>query len=546
MNKSNLTLVTALFDLGRGEMGTDFSRSFEHYKECFSRLLKLDFNLVIFCEPELNDFIWEYRKDHNTRIVNRSKDDIRSFPFYEKIQKIRKTPSWLAQSGWLADSTQAKLELYNPLVMSKQFYLNDATLFNFFNTDYFLWVDAGLSNTVSLERYFDATFEKRITRHLNKMLYVCFPYDDQAVEVHGFTKSKLNELADINTQFVARGGVFGGSKFSINEINEIYYNLLDQTLNNGFMGTEESIFTIIAYKYRSKCNIKMIEGNGLVYKFFEDLLNEPLSREATQLAFYVLVFNFPKQMELWINSFKKAFPKDFETVKKYVINNSDDIGVAAKYKELFDAHNFEVIHEGSNVGINDGRHIAAEHFDKSEHDYMIFFEDDMLMHDGTIKYCKNGFNTYIDNLFQKSMQIIEDNKLDYLKLSFTEFYGDNHEDWAWYNVPEVKRKEYYPPQENSLEKKVKISYTGNHRGLSFGVGTYHYCNWPLMFSKIGNSKIFMEVQYEHKYEQTIMSHVRNLIEEKKVKPGCLFLSSINHLRQFHYEKEKRKENKHSK
>jgi hypothetical protein len=546
MNKSNLTLVTALFDIGRGEMETSFSRSFEHYKECFSRLLKLDFNLVIFCEPELNEFIWSYRKKENTQIINRNKDDLRAFPFYSKIQEIRQKPSWINQAGWIADSTQAKLELYNPLVMSKQFYLNDATLFNYFNTDYFLWVDAGISNTVSVEKYFDATFEKRITKHLNKMLYICFPYDG-TTEVHGFEKNKMNQLADCNTEFVARGGIFGGPKFIINEMNDIYYNLLDQSLSNGFMGTEESIFTIMAYRHRSKCNIRMIEGNGLVYKFFEDLQKEPLATAESSLALYVLTFNLPAQFELWINAFKKAFPNDFNKLKKYVINNSNDASVKEAYDTLFKNNNLEVIHEGSNVGINDGRHIAAEHFDKSDHDYMIFFEDDMLMHDSSVKQCKSGFATYTDNLFQKAIQIVENHDLDYLKLSFSEFFGDCHDDWSWYNVPDPsRRKEYFPDESNGLEKKTKIQYTGTHRGLPFAVGYYHYCNWPLVFSKRGNKRIFMDVQYEHKYEQTIMSHVRGLLHEKKVKAGCLLLSPINHDRKFHYQADKRRENKHYK
>jgi hypothetical protein len=544
--KSNLTLVTALYDLGRGEMGTSFSRSFDHYKECFSRLLKLDFNLVIFCEEDVEEFVWQYRKPENTKIIRRTKDDLRAFPFYEKIQEIRTKPSWLNQAGWLNESTQAKLELYNPLVMSKQFFLNDATLFNFFNTEYFLWVDAGLSNTVSLENYFDATFERRIVKHLNKMLYLCFPYDG-TVEVHGFQKFKMNELADCDTQFVARGGVFGGSKFAINEINEIYYGLLDQTLNAGFMGTEESIFTIIAHRHRSKCNIRMIEGNGLVVKFFEDLKRESIKKATTPLALYFLTFNFPQQLEFLIEAFKKAYPKEFSSLKKYIINNSDDPSVKEQYDAIFMKYDFEVIHEGKNIGINDGRHLAAEHFENSDHDYMIFFEDDMLMHDGQVRVCKNGFNTFIEGLFQKAIQIVENHDLDYLKLSFTEFFGDNHEDWAWHNVPnDARRKLYWPDFQRDKERPpTEIFYTASHMGLSFAVGNFHFCNWPLVFSRKGNRKVFLEIPYEYKFEQTIMSQARTFMHDKKLKAGCLLMSPINHVRRYHYDKIIRKENKYS-
>jgi len=60
--KHNLTLVTALFDIGRGEMGTSFQRSFDHYKECFGRLLKATkLPMIIFCDSDLDEFIWQHR-----------------------------------------------------------------------------------------------------------------------------------------------------------------------------------------------------------------------------------------------------------------------------------------------------------------------------------------------------------------------------------------------------------------------------------------------------------------------------------------------------
>ena len=74
--------------------------------------------------------------------------NMRFFDFYEKIQNIRTNPDWYNQSGWLKDSTQAKLEMYNPLVMSKMFMLNNVTIWNPFQSEYFFWIDAGITNTV--------------------------------------------------------------------------------------------------------------------------------------------------------------------------------------------------------------------------------------------------------------------------------------------------------------------------------------------------------------------------------------------------------------
>lgn len=547
---SNLTLVTCLYNIGRGEMNTGFSRSFDHYKQCFSRLLKLkNFNMVIYCEEDLNDFIFSIRSHNNTKVINRSLDSLREFPFYSQVQSIRNDKSWINRAGWIAESTQAKLELYNPLVMSKQFMLNDASLFNFFNTKYFLWIDGGLANTVNLEAYLDDKFESRIIPNLNKMLYIAFPYDGD-VEVHGFEKNKLNELAGANTKIVARGGVFGGNKDSINNINEIYYNLLSETLLSGYMGTEESIFTIIAYKHANLCNIKMIEGNGLVYKFFEDLKNTKMQKEPQfPLAFYVLTYNTPQQFKLFVDSFIKAYPEDFKNNKKYVIDNSTNEKYKQEYNKLFKEYDFEVIHQAGNIGINDGRVFAAKHFQNSDHKYYVFFEEDMCLVAPEDKQNKKGFIRYSKNIFENMIGIMHDNNLDFLRMTIIEFYGDNTYDWAFKNIPNDKKQKYFPQRadgDENLRWKSKVDYLGItwDGSLAYAVGHFHYSNWPIMFTKKGNAQMFLEVTFEHLYEQTLMSQAKTFMVEGKLKVGTLLAAPIEHNRVFFYDGNTRRENRH--
>ena len=551
-----ITLVTALFDIGRGNLDSGFKRDFAHYIECFKRLLTIDYPMVIYIEAENEHIVWEHRSKTNTQIILKTKDDLKKFPFYEQVQKIRNTPEWFNRAGWLSESTQAKLELYNPLVMSKQFFLNDASLFNFFNTKYFLWIDAGITNTVSIEGYFkdESLEEKLISNYLNKMMYLCFPYDG-TVEVHGFEKERFDWYAGTNTTYVARGGMFGGNKESINEMNDLYYNMLSNTINAGYMGTEESIFTLLTCKYPKKCNLHFIEPNGLIYKFFEDLKTVEIKKKAQfPWAIYVMVYNLPRQFQLWIDSFIENYPDEFNSCKKYVINNSDFcdskdmdcMETQEEYQKMFKTYDFEEF-KFDNYGICDGRHFAAHHFSTSEHDYMIFFEDDMMFYKkGEI--CKNGFTTWQPKLFEKSIEILEEEKLDYLKLSFSEFFGDCHDDWAWFNVPKNRRDELFPDniEDPKLCKKTKIKYTGSIKGLSYSIGDYHYCNWPILFSKKGNKKIFLDDIYEHKFEQTWMSLTKMLMNEGKINAGCLLASPILHNRVYHYDGSKRAENKHYK
>ena len=195
-------------------------------------------------------------------------------PFYSKIQEIRTNPEWYEQAGWLKESTQAKLELYNPLVMSKVFLLNDAKILDKFDSEYLFWLDAGITNTVHYG-YFthDKVLEKLPDVIDKKFLFVSFPYPG-GNEIHGFNRQKMNELAQTeNVEYVCRAGFFGGPKNLISDINGIYYGLLRDTLDQGYMGTEESIFTLMTYIHPQIFTRFSIESNGLLVTFFENLKN---------------------------------------------------------------------------------------------------------------------------------------------------------------------------------------------------------------------------------------------------------------------------------
>jgi hypothetical protein len=543
---SNLTIVTGLWDIKRSELN-GFGRSFQHYLDCFARLLTVEYPMVIYVPTELVSFIWEHRRPENTRIIVKELEDLKRGmgDFDPLIQNIRQQPEWRRRAGWIPDSPQSQLEYYNLITMQKQFFLNDATLYNFFDTKHYLWVDAGISNTIGdPAQWFNAEFGDKVAQDLNKMLYVAFPYDGD-VEVHGFEKNAMNRIAGKKTEYVCRGGIFGGPKHIINDINDKYYGLMNETLNAGLMGTEESLFTILSYRHPEKCNVQMIDSNGLVVTYLNRVREREIEEYEEELAIYVLTYNFPEQFKMWAESMDAAHPNTFKSSKKYVINNSTDKKVARAYKALFKKYDF-VEHKFDNIGINDGRRFASDHFLQSNHKYMVFFEDDMLLHAPGAGLCKNGFGTYYKDLFEKAIEIVDAEQLDYLKLSHSEFYGDNHKNWAWENVPKNRRDtEFFPERENVPDpSKVTVFYTGSHKGLPFAVGEYHFCNWPIIFTKKGSHMVFDEVRYEHLYEQTLMSQTFMHMRDDKLRVGSLLATTINHNRIHHYPREDRKENKY--
>jgi hypothetical protein len=553
-----ITLVTGLWDLGRGNLTEGWSRSFDHYLEKFKDLLKVEENLIIFGDAELKKFVEENRTAENTQFILRDLEWFKNNDYYNKIQEIRNKPEWYNRSGWLKDSTQAKLEMYNPLVMSKVFLLNDAKIMDNFDSEYMFWIDAGLTNTVHWGYFTHDKALNNITKYFSKFSFICFPYDAES-EIHGFEYKKLNELAGAKVNKVARGGFFGGPKSSIGDINSIYYQLLVSTLSEGYMGTEESIFSIMCYRHSDLINYFDIESNGLISLFFENLKNNTLKvktessysnsndLDISKVALYVITYNSPKQFKTLIDSMK-AYDENFLTnTKKYLLDNSTNKETYDEYKALCDEYNFEHIKK-DNIGICGGRQFIAEHFDTTDCDYMFFFEDDMFFYPKE-EECKNGFKRFDKNLFFKSLQIIKKENLDFLKLNFTELYGDNSTQWAWYNVPQHIREKHWPtknqlPVQGLDPNAPRTVYESikSHFNIPYAIGEVYYCNWPQIVSKIGNQKMFLDTTWAHPFEQTWMSHMFQLTIQGVLKGGILLMTPTEHDRFDFYKAEERREN----
>ena len=166
--------------------------------------------------------------------------------------------------------------------------------------------------------------------------------------------------------------------------------------------------------------------------------------------------------------------------------------------------------------------------------------------EGTV--CRNGFNRYVQNLYSKSLEIIKKENLDFLKLNYSEFYGDNGTQWSWYNVPQHVRDEFWPNKPRLPEMgldpnapKTVFTEVLSHKSVPYAKGEIYYCNWPQIVSRIGNQKMFLDTTWAHPFEQTWMSHMYQLVKKGELNPGLLLLTPTEHDRFEHYNRELRKE-----
>jgi len=567
-SKKNVTLVTGLWDIGRDLLQEGWSRNYDHYLKKLDDLLGLEQNLIIFGDENLREYVLSRRSESNTHFIVRDLTWFVNNDFYHKIQKIRTDPKWYNQIGWLSESTQAKLEMYNPIVMSKMFLLHDAKILDKFDSDYMFWIDAGLSNTVHPGYFTHDNVLEKIVNLTDKFMFICFPYETNT-EIHGFKFQAICEMSKERVTRVARAGFFGGSKNFISNVNSIYYHLLRDSLDDGYMGTEESIFTIMTYLHPELIDTFFIEGNGLLGKFFEDVKNDVYKKRTEsnsnlylsellnidsnetmsdeEVALYVIGFNSPNQFKTLIHSML-TYDKNFiDKPKKYLLDNSTDLSTTDQYLALCKSYGFEHIKK-NNIGITGGRQWIAEHFNDSIHKYYFFFEDDMFFSDDKLGRCRNGFGRYVSNMYEKLVSLMKKENFDFIKLNYSEFFGDNGTQWAWYNVPQHFRQSQWPNNTNLPHQgldpnspKTKYDSIKSFEGLPYTTGEVFYCNWPQIMSKDGNKKCFINTKFASPYEQTLMSFIFQETVKGFIKPALLLLSPTEHNRFEHYDASLRKE-----
>lgn len=263
----DLTLVTGAIDIGRENLQGGFARPFSAYRRQLNDLLRLDMPMVVyadqgFCIP---------KSRHPRKLVSMDRASLEAFAYFGKIQSIRNSTAWRLGAPWLSDSPQAELAHYNALVMSKLFWLADQARANPFGTRHFVWIDGGIANTVPIDLLRNALESASFPDYLRKFLLLCYPYG-AAGEVHGFDHTALARYANVPAiEWVARGGFFGGAADFVLEAARLYDVTLGHTLDHGYMGTEESVFTLLAHLHPGLFDQFFIGSDGLVAHFFNHL-----------------------------------------------------------------------------------------------------------------------------------------------------------------------------------------------------------------------------------------------------------------------------------
>jgi hypothetical protein len=111
----------------------------------------------------------------------------------------------------------------------------------------FYWIDSGIYNSFGITEHID-TFNFNKIPDCNFFI-TSYPYWTDS-EIHGFDIISMTKLCEnIKPDFVCRATLFGGTKKQIDNIDYLFNYYVRKSLNDGNIGTEESIYTIIGMNH---------------------------------------------------------------------------------------------------------------------------------------------------------------------------------------------------------------------------------------------------------------------------------------------------------
>lgn len=592
---TRLHLVTALLDLGRGgvdAMGGGETRTQTQYQAWLVQLLSLGLPVTVWTDQTTETQVTQQLNPDQRGWVDfkpYSTEQLASeFEYLNAVKAHQQDPTWYGRAGWLITSPQARLPLYNPLVMSKMRLLSAVAQAGSDPDVLYFWADAGLIRTCP-NLYGIDQWGQWLADELDQLLVASFPYTD-GHEIHGYDRVGMARLCHTDhVDYVVRGGFFGGKATAIEAVSPVYEALLKEAFDAGDMGTEENILTALTHRHPEHCQRFLLKEDGLMWPLFEAIEQGELPLVGAQvidldastdgpeagpyegatcdadplidntaglgrtpsLAVYVLTFNSHDQLQMLIESWQHAWQQaGIAGYAVVVIDHSTDQAIIQDNGHLCGHRGFRHVAHG-NVGICGGRQWAAVDFHQSPHTHALFLEDDMLLIGPTTDQplCRSGFPTHIDGLLPKALALMVENDVDLLKLNYSELYGTHAKQWAWCNLSrdeqraiDPKRPALFSPVSDDQLPPTLIESIHTHQGLAVAIGQPHYSNWPHLITKAGNEALFVRPNWQRPHEQHWMAKAHALQRQGALKSGVLLASPINHCRVAHYAKDARIEN----
>ncbi|CAI2353180.1 unnamed protein product [Caenorhabditis sp. 36 PRJEB53466] len=245
-----VTLVTGFLDIGRGEWDI-YRRPLETYHQFMETLLTLQNNFVVFTDESSYDFVIKTRT--KLKLMDRTKVykiTLNDLPLYGYINEAKKIIDDELKNETFY-RTVADLDMrthpesisaeYNIVVNSKTHFLHNVTMENPFDSEHFVWLDAGYGH--ANENHFPYSYHWRPALPDGKIsLIKVTPYFDTVSDYD------LKRLYRKNVALLS-GGFIAGDKHSIGQLHSIIHRKFIQLIYQNHVDDDQTLLTLAVNSY---------------------------------------------------------------------------------------------------------------------------------------------------------------------------------------------------------------------------------------------------------------------------------------------------------
>ena len=218
---NNLTIVTGFLNIKikRPAKSNTENQTYD-YIEKSRQTLQIPQYMVIYCSEELIDDVSKIREEsnllHKTKIIKITLEN--NLYMVDKLEKIRE--------NFEKNNSPYDIPEYILAVNSRYGYIQNAIENNYFNTDYFAWVDFSASHIVNIPP--------------NKIIV---PYSNDKIRIGWIARYSNNQF--VYNHYCLGGGIFSGHKEIMMELIKLHHSEFIKLTEMGYNINDDKLLFII-------------------------------------------------------------------------------------------------------------------------------------------------------------------------------------------------------------------------------------------------------------------------------------------------------------
>ncbi|HIB67643.1 MAG TPA: hypothetical protein EYO33_21725 [Phycisphaerales bacterium] len=227
-----VTVVSALLDIERNFIPQPYARSIEEYLEWIGFLLSFPCPVVVFTSPELAGRVKSLRGSKPLEIREITANGLRQTNLHDRIAALISGDTKFVNP----DRPECYLPLYNGITFRKTEWLRQVAKSNPFQSEYFLWMDAGYG----YGRFKGSKAEGRWPVRLNPLA------DDRVHLLQVNPHPGLDEAQRFRQhKVVFSTACFGGKASAVERLGHAYSLVLNRTLEEALIDDDQAVMTSV-------------------------------------------------------------------------------------------------------------------------------------------------------------------------------------------------------------------------------------------------------------------------------------------------------------